>query len=243
MAIRGRLEQTPTERLYIRLAHCRPVAIPDRPRWQLLPRVWVPARAQKAFERLIGLLDRLEPPHLRAFMEGVLADEVRAKRLLTWPARRGDTEARPGSLLIESVARAEKAEDITSRLLLSRDEVGLAIVGALLLDIGRTRTSKPNARASTDPLMPEALNLCALDDQLYAEQLRSEKWVLGLCEILAPTLVAKHTSEPPALVTDLVHSLDALTTGAALAQAQRSIRTSAGDLLAQVLPPGRWSSR
>ncbi|MGN8160493.1 hypothetical protein ACS8YF_17690 [Salinisphaera sp. SWV1] len=74
VAIRGHVERTSRHNIYIRLSSCRPVTVADRPSWQLLPRTWVPAGAEVAFERLLQLLDRLAPLPLRNFMERVLAD-------------------------------------------------------------------------------------------------------------------------------------------------------------------------
>lgn len=238
VAILGRVECTPGARVYIRLTHCRPVSTAGRPRWQLLPRAWVPAGKGPTFKRLLRLLDRLGPPHLRAFMDGVLADAALARRFLTVPARPADPQ--PGSLLDVSVSRAEKAERIAPRLLLSEDEVGLAIVGALLLEIGETQRPDAGNVESDQALKFQAFCINALAAPLSAARFNRAPWVLDLCRILAPALVAEYTREPPALVADLVRSLDVLTTGAELASAQRSIRTSKGDHLARVLLPGPW---
>lgn len=236
VAVEGRVARTRRARSYVRLSRCTPVTAGDRPNWHLLPIVHVPEAARSAFTRLRGILNRLTVPALRDFMHRILGDSELAERFVQSAGLSSSGGDDPGRLLIDSVARAEKAERIAFKLL-DRRSAELVIVGSLLRDIGVTFENGEYRSLADESI--EAMNLYVLDAHFSALELVSRECALAIHEMLMPESAVEMTgSEGRTLCADLVRWLDKLDTGDQIFHSH-TIRTSSGETLARVALPCR----
>lgn len=236
IAVEGRVARVRRAAPYVRLHRCKPVMSADRASWHLLPIVYVPQPARSAFTRLRGILNRLTDPALRDFMDRVMGDVELAERFVQSTGLPADGAGEPGRLLIDSVARAEKAERIAFRLMdtLSAE---LVIVGALLRDIGATFENGESPELIEDA--KEAATIYVLCEQFAALETRSPHCALALNEMLVPESTAETTGgEARTLCKDLIRWLDKLDTGDRLFD-RHTVRTSSGHALASIALPRR----
>lgn len=126
-----------------------------------LPRVWCPNRT--IFERLIETVAGIQHLQLQRFVCRVLEQPLIAKKFLTAPASTKYHHSHPGGLLEHSVEVACIVNNI--ELYRSPTERELATVGALLHDIGKTRSYNDNGTMSLNGRLTDhsaqTLEICA----------------------------------------------------------------------------------
>lgn len=222
------------------------VAQPNIKSWHLLPREWVAEEGLDAFDKLLGLLDRLQHEAMVAFVDQVFSDGAIAKHFLNISASRKHHHPTPGGLLNHSVECAEMVEEMGRRLL-SPHERDLAVVGALLHDIGKIRTLCP-ARSGTGAIhgvCQSALNLEVLAPYMPDLQTAWSSGANALRAILAPARYSMQSGGwSPLLLTDVVRYIDRLSAGKDLRTRSFSDRpdwqcymtTPQGQPLVRVLP-------
>ncbi len=215
---------------WVRLTRCKPIETADRPSWALFPIVEVPDCARSAFTRMQGILNRLTDPALRGFMDRVMGNPTLARRFAQFRGHPADGPGEPGRLLIDSVARAEKAERIAHKLL-DRRSAELVIVGAMLKHVGLIYEDGAYIGQVDESL--ETMNVFVLEDAFIAIEQESWHCALALYEILAPeTAVEASGCESRTLCKDLVRWSDQLDTAARFRH--EFLSTSTGANLASV---------
>lgn len=94
----------------------------------------------KQVEQLLGLIASLSTP-LKAFLTDVFSDPDIAESFVSCPASHKHHHAKPGGLLIHSVACALMVKQLAV-MRMGPQEAEVTTVAALLHDIGKTRTHK-----------------------------------------------------------------------------------------------------
>lgn len=212
------------------------------PSWHRLPHSWTVDGVQ-ALTRLRVVLDSLSNTSLIALMDRLLADSDVARPFLSARASYNHHHARGSGLLIHSVECAEFVRFTTLRQPYSAYESDLAVVGALLHDIGKIKIHNPAQTGCHIGVDYEALNL-----EVIAPHIRhlDSDWPEGgwaLRQILAPYNGGKGFA--PLLITDVVRYVDRLSAGADLRREhfrhmpgyQQCVRTEHGQLLARLKAP------
>ena len=159
------------------------------------------------------------------------------------PGSRAHHHAYDGGLLIHSVQVAETTAAAAALHGTPARECELAVVGALLHDIGKIRLYA-SSTVGMSPLQgtdPEALNLEVLAPALACLDARWAEGAAALRSILAP---ARSYTHAPYLMTDLVRAMDRLSAGQDLRERafrdaegwQRYTSTDRGQLLARLTP-------
>lgn len=242
----GRVAGKSDGTLHINVSRAAAVNKLDQPSWHLLPRSWVPANALHAFERLIGLLDRLEHREIRSLAHRLFASQAVAEPFLCVPGSRSHHHAMDGGLLIHSVECAEMAEALAPHVL-EHHERDLAVMGALLHDVAKIRilNGSKNGQRAIYGVTQEALNLEVLAPFMQRLDRAWPEAGAGLREILAPARSYGGSGNgSPLLLTDFVRYVDRLSAGAdirwqsfrAVPDWRRCTRTEQGDLLKRILP-------
>lgn len=239
--------------LRINVSHVVAVSQLDQPSWHLLSRSWVPANAVHAFERLRGILNRLEHRELRALAHRLFASQVVAEPFLCVPASRSHHHAMDGGLLIHSVECAEMAEALAPYVL-EHHERDLAVMGALLHDVAKIRilNRSKNGQRAIYGVTQEALNLEVLAPFMRRLDREWPEAGAGLREVLAPARTYGGSGNgSPLLLTDFVRYVDRLSAGAdirlqsfqAVPKWRHCARTEQGGLLKRILPAASYPAR
>lgn len=210
--------------------------------WHRLPQSWALDNVQ-ALTRLRVVLDGLSNASLIGFMDRLLADSDVARPFLSARASYKHHHAREGGLLVHSVECAEFVRFTTLRQPYAVYESDMAVVAALLHDIGKIKIHDPVQTGCHIGVDYEALNLEVIAP--YIRHLDSD-WPEGgwaLRQILAPYNGGKGFA--PLLITDVVRYVDRLSAGADLRREhfrhmpgyQQYVRTEHGQLLARLKAP------
>ena len=93
----------------------------------------------KCLERLVSIRNSIASPALARFVDTIFSDNEIALAFLQVPASRNHHHSNPGGLLEHSV---EVAENVALHTYRNNDERDIAVVAALLHDIGKVRTLK-----------------------------------------------------------------------------------------------------
>lgn len=209
--IRGRKKSPAEHGLQLDLDRIEKVEHTERPSWHLLSRSWVPPDAFPAFERLIKLMDRLSNPHIRELGHRLFLSRELAEPFMCVPASRSHHHPRVGGLLFHSVECAEMVEALAPRVL-QKEERDLAVIGALLHDVAKTRIMRGRQNAGQDrqSILPRALNLELLAPHLKRFDYGWPEGGEGLRRILAPSISSRRYRSPLCPSVELVRCIDRL---------------------------------
>ncbi len=170
---------------------------------QLLPRIICPQ--PKTVSRLVQVLSTVKNPALKEFINEVLRDRVRAIKYLTASASYHHHHNEAGGLLLHSV---ECAEYVLRQLTEPSDMRDLAVIGALLHDIGKIETSRETGSAFSWLIPHDAVTLKALEKPL---RMLEQAWPAGALALQYCWTWQIHTRRPqyPAMpIAELIRAAD-----------------------------------
>ncbi|WP_353163486.1 hypothetical protein [Salinisphaera shabanensis] len=234
VAVTGQIEHLDDSAGHIRIQSCHRINYSERPSWELIPLPLVPQTCRCAFSRLTALLDRLSDNSMRMLCNRIMANLSVTANFVSEPNRYEGVTARTGSLLVTSVARAEKVEAMTEISPSLEDREAL-IVAALLRDVGGMHTKSSSASQEHGGMAAQNHTLELLGEELLAWETHEDRRA-NFCAILAPqlaTLTNPHQMSLMQAHSDLIRDVDHLASWEPHAGEPKLIRSTSGTLLAR----------